>query len=57
MRAVIQKVKSAGVVVAGEQVASIGKGLLVLVGIDRSESTRSQLLIFGPIDPLQRDKR
>lgn len=33
MRAVIQRVSSAGVTIAGESVAAIGPGLLVLLGI------------------------
>jgi D-tyrosyl-tRNA(Tyr) deacylase len=33
MRLVIQRVSSAGVVVAGETVGAIGRGLLVLVGV------------------------
>ena len=33
MKAVIQRVLSAGVTVAGEEVASIGPGALILLGI------------------------
>lgn len=37
MRAVIQRVISAGVTVAGETVGSINKGLLVLVGVAKDD--------------------
>jgi D-tyrosyl-tRNA(Tyr) deacylase len=38
MRAVVQRVLSAAVAIEGVQVASIGRGLLVLVGIHREDS-------------------
>lgn len=38
MKAVIQRVKSASVAVDGQVVASIGKGLLVLVGIGKGDT-------------------
>jgi len=38
MRVVIQKVKEASVTVEKEQIASIGKGLLVLVGIENQDT-------------------
>jgi D-tyrosyl-tRNA(Tyr) deacylase len=38
MRAVIQRVSSASVVVGGDTVAEIGKGLLVLLGVGRGDS-------------------
>ena len=37
MRAVVQRVSSASVSVDGEEVASIGPGLCVLVGVERSD--------------------
>lgn len=37
MRAVIQRVKSAAVTVAGEEIGSIGPGLLVLVGVAQED--------------------
>jgi D-aminoacyl-tRNA deacylase len=45
MRAVIQRVSSASVTVAGERVASIGAGLLVLLGVthDDDEATADRL--------------
>ncbi len=38
MRVVIQRVSHASVVIAGEKVANIGKGMLILVGIEESDS-------------------
>jgi D-tyrosyl-tRNA(Tyr) deacylase len=45
MRAVVQRVSSASVTVEGEQVASIGRGLLVLLGVheDDDESNADKL--------------
>lgn len=41
MRAVIQRVKSARVVINGEAVSGISKGLLVLVGVGANDSNNS----------------
>ncbi|HEY3571506.1 MAG TPA: D-aminoacyl-tRNA deacylase [Thermoanaerobaculia bacterium] len=41
MRLVIQRVSSASVKVAGETVGAIGRGLLVLVGIERGDRLES----------------
>lgn len=38
MRVVIQRVSHASVEIAGEKVAKIGKGMLILVGIEESDS-------------------
>lgn len=38
MRAVIQRVAKAGIKVSGEQVAKIGRGFVVLVGIGRDDN-------------------
>jgi len=40
MRAVVQRVSESSVAVAGEMVARIGRGLLVLLGVGVSDSTR-----------------
>jgi D-tyrosyl-tRNA(Tyr) deacylase len=40
MRAVIQRVDSASVFVGGELVSSIGKGLLVLLGVEKGDSEK-----------------
>lgn len=40
MRAVIQRVKNASVHVDGQQIASIGQGLLIFVGIGRDDGPR-----------------
>ena len=42
MKAIIQRVTSASVVVDGETISSIGKGLCILVGIHRTD-TRKEL--------------
>jgi D-aminoacyl-tRNA deacylase len=42
MRAVVQRVTRAGVLVSGQEIALIGRGLLVLVGISR-EDTRADM--------------
>lgn len=39
MRALVQRVSSASVTVAGERIAGIGPGLLVLVGVTHSDGT------------------
>lgn len=47
MRAVIQRVSSASVVIEGETVASIGNGLLVLLGIEDGD-TAEDIAWFAP---------
>jgi D-tyrosyl-tRNA(Tyr) deacylase len=42
MRAVVQRVSSAGVDVDGARVAGIGRGLLVLVGIEETDEPRDR---------------
>ena len=41
MRAVIQRVSRAGVVVNGVQIAAIGAGLLVLLGVEMGDDEKS----------------
>jgi len=41
MRAVIQRVSRAGVVVAGAQIAAIGSGLLVLLGVENGDDNKA----------------
>ena len=43
MRLVIQRVSSAAVRVAGETVGAIGRGLLVLVGVERGDAPAAVL--------------
>src|ERR1700692_4516221 len=43
MRLVIQRVSSAAVRVAGERVSAIGRGLLVLVGVERGDAPAAAL--------------
>ncbi len=53
MRAVIQRVKEASVSVAGERVAAIGPGLLVLVGVGRGDGTADVQFVAGKIAELR----
>ena len=41
MRAVLQRVTQAGVTVAGERIAEIGAGLLILLGVERGDDTQA----------------
>lgn len=38
MRAVVQRVKNAGVTIDGENISEIGKGLLILIGITQGDT-------------------
>ena len=49
MRALIQRVKNAGVVVEGETVGSIGPGILTLLGISATDSERDVEWIVNKI--------
>lgn len=53
MRAVVQRVRSAGVTVAGEQVAAIGPGLLVLVGVSRDDTPGSARTLAAKLHTLR----
>ena len=53
MRAVIQRVSSAAVEVAGERVAEIGPGLLVLVGATHDDGVAEARLLAGKIANLR----
>lgn len=41
MRAVLQRVSRAGVTVAGERIAAIGAGLLVLLGVEQGDDEKA----------------
>ncbi len=41
MRAVVQRVTQAGVTVAGEKIAAIGSGLLVLLGVEQGDDEKA----------------
>ena len=45
MRAVVQRVTSASVAIAGEQTASIGKGLMVLLGVETGDTPKDAAYI------------
>ncbi|MBC7329138.1 D-tyrosyl-tRNA(Tyr) deacylase [bacterium] len=49
MRAVIQRVDSASVFVEGELVSSIGKGLLVLLGVEKGDSEKDAEYVVDKI--------
>ncbi len=49
MKAVIQRVRSASVEVAGREISRIGPGLLVLLGVGRGDSEREADYLVGKI--------
>ncbi len=49
MRAVIQRVAEAGIKVSGKQIAKIGRGLVVLVGIGRDDNDDDILWLANKI--------
>ncbi len=53
MRAVIQRVSSASVEVEGKRVASIGRGLVVLLGVARADGEREAMWLAGKIAGLR----
>jgi D-tyrosyl-tRNA(Tyr) deacylase len=53
MRAVVQRVSSARVVVAGEEVAAIGRGLLVLLGVRDGDGEREAEVLAGKTSRLR----
>ena len=53
MRAVVQRVASASVAVAGEPVAAIGPGLLVLVGVARGDGPADAAALAGKVAGLR----
>jgi len=53
VRAVVQRVSSADVTVAGASVGRIGQGLLVLVGIERDDSADDALYVAGKLRDLR----
>lgn len=53
MRAVVQRVLSAGVSVEGRQVASIGPGLVVLLGVERGDGEDDLAYMAGKLPRLR----
>jgi D-tyrosyl-tRNA(Tyr) deacylase len=49
MRAVIQRVREASVIIDGNEKASIGKGLLVLLGIEEADNLEDVEWLSGKI--------
>ena len=53
MKAVVQRVSSASVVVEGETVASIGTGMVVLLGVEQSDDDAQAKALAGKIAKLR----
>ena len=53
MRALVQRVSQAAVSVEGEEVARIGRGLLVLLGVRRGDGTEQADRIAGKLERLR----
>lgn len=53
MRAVVQRVARAGVTVAGESIASIGPGLLILLGVGPEDDSDDLTWLAGKIGRLR----
>ena len=53
MRLVIQRVSSAAVAVAGERIAGIGPGLLVLAGVGKDDSDEAARRLAGKVAGLR----
>ena len=49
MIALLQRVSHAEVTIAGEQVAAIGRGLLVLIGVERDDTEREGERLLGRV--------
>ena len=49
MRAVVQRVKESSVMVSGEEVGRIGKGLMVLLGVARGDTQKQADYLAGKI--------
>lgn len=53
MRAVVQRVLSASVSVAGQEVGAIGPGLMVLLGVETGDSYKDAAYLAGKISKLR----
>ncbi|MFM9024380.1 MAG: D-aminoacyl-tRNA deacylase, partial [Planctomycetaceae bacterium] len=53
MRAVVQRVSEASVTIAGDVVGRIGRGLLVLVGVEQGDTTADADWLAGKIAALR----
>jgi D-aminoacyl-tRNA deacylase len=53
MRAVVQRVSEASVAVAGERVAGIGTGFLVLLGVERGDDDEAASRLAGKVARLR----
>ncbi len=53
MRALVQRVSRASVTVAGETVAAIGRGLLVLIGVGKGDGRNEAVYLAGKVARLR----
>ncbi len=53
MRAVVQRVSKASVTIAGREIACIGRGLLILLGIENSDSAEDAQWLAGKLARLR----
>ncbi len=53
MRAVLQRVSKAAVLVAGETVGEIGRGMLVLLGVEKGDSTSEAAALVAKLAGLR----
>jgi D-tyrosyl-tRNA(Tyr) deacylase len=53
MRVILQRVSEAGVLVNGETVGEIGRGLLILLGIEAADDSNDVEWLVGKICPLR----
>ena len=53
MRAVIQRVKSASVDIAGQRVSEIGHGVLILLGVEAADTAEDIEWLVGKISRLR----
>lgn len=53
MRALVQRVSRASVTIEGERVASIGSGMLILLGVERGDTEAEAKLLAGKISTLR----
>lgn len=53
MKALLQRVSEAGVVVGGEEVSRIGRGVLVFLGVEKGDTDRDLDYVVGKISCLR----
>ncbi len=53
MRAVLQRVRSAGVMVEGEELAAVGRGYLILLGVEQGDTVKQAKTLASKIASLR----